>query len=90
MIAGLSLDTVLTTAAVLMIGVGALGFGSVLVRGAATGLKRRERLTSDAGRSGAATSHHGAAAFAQLTDKIRKLGGAAETQYPDQASALKV
>ena len=89
MMAGLSLDTLLTTAAVLMIGVGALGFGSVLVRGAATGLKRRERLSTDAGRS-AASSHHGAAAFAQLTDKIRKLGGAAENQDPDQASALRV
>ena len=87
---GPSIETLLTAAAVLMIGVGVLGFGSVLVRGAATGLKRRERLSTDAGRGGGPSSHHGAAAFIQLTDKIRKLGGAAENQDPDQASALRV
>ena len=85
----LSVSTLLTIAAVLMIGVGALGFGSVFLRGAAVGLKRRERLSNDAGRSGTSSPSHGSAAFAQLTDRIRRLGGVAETQDPNQASALR-
>jgi tight adherence protein C len=84
----LTAPTIITIVAVLMIGVGVAGLGSVLLRSAAAGFKRRERLTGDA----AAHSSRPAAAgpFAQLTERVRRLGGHAEAQDPNQASALKV
>lgn len=84
----LSMPTIITLVAVLMIGVGVVGFGAVGLRAAAAGFKRRERLTGDIGVR--ATGHAPSGAFAQLTDRIRRLGGHAEAQDPNQASALRV
>src|SRR5580704_4278734 len=82
-----SMPTLLTFAAILMIGVGVAGFGAVLLRSAAAGLKRRERLSGDTLSTSAPAASAGA--FAQLADRIRRLGGRAEAQDPTQASALR-
>lgn len=80
---GFSISTILTFAALLMIGVGVLGLGSVLLNSATAGFKRRERLSGEVGASRSSP-------FSQLTDRIRRLGGHAEAQDPNQASALRV
>jgi tight adherence protein C len=81
---GLPLDSVITVAAVLLIGVGVIGLGSVLLGSAAAGFRRRERLAGD-GAAVAAVSP-----FTLLADRVRRLGGQVETQDPTQASALRV
>jgi tight adherence protein C len=81
----LSVSNILTLAAVLMIGVGVVGFGSVLARSAAAGFKRRERLSADAGRAAARTG----GPFAVLAERVRRLGDQVETQDPSQTSALR-
>ncbi|MDR3513404.1 MAG: type II secretion system F family protein [Caulobacteraceae bacterium] len=80
-----STSTLVTLAAVLMIGVGVIGFGSVLVRSAAARFKRRERLSGEPGSGPRAAT----GPFAQLADRVRRLGGQVETQDPSQASALR-
>jgi tight adherence protein C len=82
----LSLPTLITIAAVVMIGVGVIGLASVFLRTAAATFKRRERLSGDI--SGPTRAQGGA--FAQLAERVRRLGGLAEAQDPNQASALKV
>ena len=83
--AAMSTNSWITLVAALMIGVGVLGFGSVLLRSAAAGFKRRERLSGETGSIPAAS----AGAFAQLADRVRRLGGQVQTSDPSQASALR-
>jgi tight adherence protein C len=83
----ISVPTLITIAAVLMIGVGLAGLGSVVLRAALAGLKRRERLSGEV--SASADARH-TGAFAQLADRVRRLGGHAEAQDPNQASAMRV
>jgi tight adherence protein C len=83
----LSIPMIVTIIAVLMIGVGVAGLGSVALRAAAAGFKRRERLTGDVATRSARPA---TGPFAQLTERVRRLGGHAEAQDPNQASALKV
>jgi tight adherence protein C len=81
----LSLATWINIAAVLMIGVGVIGFGSILARSAVTGLRRRERLSGDVGAPMRAAS----GPFVDLVERVRRLGGQAEAKDPTQASALR-
>lgn len=86
----LSVSMLLTIAAVLMIGVGGVGLGSVLVRQAANAFKRRERLSGDGSIAAAARAGSVNRPFAELADRVRRLGGHAEAADPNQASALRV
>jgi tight adherence protein C len=83
----LTLPTIITIVAVLMIGVGVAGLGSMLLRPASAGFKRRERLS---GEVAAGAARAGSGPFARLADRVRRLGGHAEAQDPNQASALRV
>lgn len=84
----LSASLLLSIFAVVLIGVGAIGLGSVAVRSAANTFKRRERLSGDGSIAMAGPSTN--AAFTQLAARVRKLGGQAEASDPNQASALRV
>jgi len=83
---GVTTSSVLELIAVLMIGGGVFGLGSATFRSLAAGFKRRARL---AGELAAAPAVSGENAFAQLTERIRRLGGHAEAADPNQASALR-
>lgn len=83
----LTLPTIITVVAVLMIGVGVAGLGSMLLRTASADFKRRERLS---GEVAAGAARAGSGPFARLADRVRRLGGHAEAQDPNQASALRV
>jgi tight adherence protein C len=84
----LSISTIITLLATLLIGVGVAGLGWMLLRAAAAGFKRRERLSGEAAVAGGAAASSGA--FAELTERIRRLGDHAEARDPNQASALRV
>jgi tight adherence protein C len=84
----LSPSLMLTFAAVVMIGIGAIGFGAILLRETSARLKRRERLSGEAPRPATGPAANGP--FAALVERVRRLGGHAEAQDPNQASALRV
>lgn len=79
-----STSTLVTAAAVLLIGVGVIGFGSILARSAAAAFRRRERLSGD----GAASLIQDARPLSRIADRVRRLGQA-EAQDPTQVSALR-
>jgi len=80
-----STNLILEIVAAVLIGVGAFGLISVLSRSVTAGFKRRERLSGEMIMGAPA----GNGPFAQLTDRIRRLGGHAEAADPNQASALR-
>lgn len=81
-----NLDTWITVFAALLIGVGVLGFGAIFLNSATAGMKRRERLTGETQMAGAA----GRGAFADLAERVRRLGGQSLTSDPTKASAIRV
>jgi tight adherence protein C len=81
----LSPATWINIVAAVMIGVGVIGFGSILARSTVTGLRRRERLSGDVGAPMRAAS----GPFVDLVERVRRLGGQAEAMDPTQASALR-
>ncbi len=81
------IQDMLTAAALLMVAAGVAGLGFVGVLQARTGLQRRARLEpATTGRRGAAERP---TAFSGLFGGVRRLGGRAEVQDPNQVSALR-